>query len=144
MGHPGTDTKHFDDVVEFAKSIGMIALPLYKEQAGYLLNSLLVPLISAATDLLMKGVADHETIDKTWMIGSGAPVGPFGILDIIGMTTAYNINLMTAVKTKNPLKIKTAEYMKEHFIDKNKLGVMTGEGFYKYPNPAYKNEDFLK
>lgn len=144
MGHPGTDPQVFGAVVEFAKSIGMVALPLHKEQAGYIVNSLLVPLLSAATDLLVNEVADVETIDKTWMVATGAPTGPFGILDIVGITTAYNINKMSAEATEDPIKIKTVAYLKEHFIDKNKLGVATGEGFYTYPNPAYQAPDFLK
>jgi 3-hydroxyacyl-CoA dehydrogenase len=144
MGHPKTDSDVFDTVVAFAKAIGMIALPLYKEQPGYILNSLLVPLLSAATNLLVKGVSDVETIDKTWMAATGAPVGPFGILDVIGITTAYNINKIAADETQDPLKIKAVALLKEQFIDKGKLGVATGEGFYKYPNPTYKQKDFLK
>ncbi|MCI0921209.1 3-hydroxyacyl-CoA dehydrogenase [Sphingobacterium rhinopitheci] len=144
MGHAGTDKKVFDEVVAFAKEIGMVALPLHKEQPGYILNSLLVPLLNAATDLLINDVAEVQTIDKTWMIATGAPFGPFGILDIVGINTAYNINAMQAAATKNPSKIKTVEYLKTNFIDKNKLGVATGEGFYKYPNPAYKEDGFLK
>lgn len=144
MGHAGTDPNVFKDVVLFAKAIGMLALPVLKEQPGYILNSLLVPLLAAATNLLVNEVADVETIDKTWIKATGAPVGPFGILDVIGITTAYNVNVIAAEKTQDALKIKTVKYLKEHFIDKNKLGVATGEGFYKYPNPAYKNPDFLK
>lgn len=144
MGHADTDKTVFDALVDFAKAIGMVALPLYKEQPGYILNSLLVPLLSAATNLWVNDVADVETIDKTWMVATGAPMGPFGILDVVGITTAYNINQMQAEKTQDPVKIKTVEYLKEQFIDKNKLGVATGEGFYKYPNPAYKEKDFLK
>lgn len=49
MGHPTTDPKVFDDLTAFAKAIGMLPLPLHKEQPGYILNSLLVPLLSAAT-----------------------------------------------------------------------------------------------
>ncbi|GGG43825.1 3-hydroxyacyl-CoA dehydrogenase [Bizionia arctica] len=143
MGHINTDPKVFEDVVSFAKAIGMLALPLNKEQPGYILNSLLVPLLGAATDLLVNKVADPETIDKTWMKATGAPLGPFAILDVVGITTAYNITKMAADSTNDELKIKTVKYLKENFIDKNKLGVSTGEGFYKYPNPAYKNPDFL-
>ncbi|MDV3768755.1 3-hydroxybutyryl-CoA dehydrogenase [Elizabethkingia anophelis] len=144
MGHPGTDKNVFNDIVAFSKAIGMVALPLQKEQPGYIVNSLLVPLLSAATNLLVNEVADAETIDKTWIVATGAPTGPFGILDIVGITTAYNINKMAADATNDPLKIKTVEYLKTNFIDKNKLGVSTGEGFYTYPNPAYKKDDFLK
>ncbi|ERJ57987.1 3-hydroxyacyl-CoA dehydrogenase [Sphingobacterium paucimobilis] len=144
MGHPGTDKEVFDTIVGFAKTIGMVALPLYKEQPGYIVNSLLVPLLTAATNLLVSGVSDAETIDKTWMVATGAPIGPFAILDIVGITTAYNINKMAADATGDALKVQTVKYLKEQFIDKNKLGVSTGEGFYSYPNPAYKAKDFLK
>ncbi len=143
MGHPQTDPEVFEDVVTFAKDIGMLALPLHKEQPGYILNSLLVPFLSAATDLLVKEVADPQTVDKTWMKATGAPLGPFAILDIVGINTVYNINKMASEKTKDPAKIRTAEYLKENFIDTNKLGVATGEGFYSYPDPAYKSKDFL-
>ena len=144
MGHPGTDKAVFEQVVNFAKSIGMVALPLHKEQPGYIVNSLLVPLLSAATDLLVNEVADAQTIDKTWMVATGAPVGPFGILDVVGITTAYNINKIAATASKDPGQIKVTEYLKKHFIDTGKLGVVSGEGFYKYPNPAYEDPDFLK
>ncbi len=144
MGHPGTDPQIFETVVAFAKSIGMVALPLHKEQPGYIVNSLLVPLLGAGLGLLVKGVADVETIDKTWMVATGAPVGPFGILDVVGITTAYNINKIAAEKTKNGHEQKVVDYLKTHFIDTGKLGVATGEGFYTYPNPAYQDPDFLK
>lgn len=144
MGHPGTDKAVFDSLVSFAKNIGMIALPLHKEQPGYIVNSLLVPLLNAATNLLVNDVADAHTIDKTWMAATGAPTGPFAILDIVGITTAYNINKLNADATGDPLLVKTVDYLKKNFIDTNKLGVATGEGFYKYPNPAFLDPDFLK
>ena len=105
MGHPQTDPEIFKDVVIFAKAIGMLALPLHKEQPGYILNSLLVPLLSAATELLVNEVADPQTIDKTWMKATGAPVGPFAILDIVGIKTVYNINKMASEQTQDHLGI---------------------------------------
>jgi 3-hydroxyacyl-CoA dehydrogenase len=142
MGQSKTDPNVFKQVIEFAKQIGMITLPLHKEQPGYILNTLLVPLLDAATYLLVNDIADYQTIDKTWMTATGAPMGPCGILDIVGITTAYNINLMAVAN--HPEKEKVIQYLKTNFIDTNKLGVSTGEGFYKYPNPAYKDKDFLK
>ena len=144
MGHPTTSPKVFNDMVEFAKRIGMLPLPLHKEQPGYILNSLLVPLLGAALDLVVNEVADPPTVDKTWMKATGAPVGPCAILDVVGITTAYNINKMAAEKTQDADKIKVVKYLEENFINKNKLGVATGAGFYTYPNPAFQKEDFLK
>ncbi|TYS14832.1 3-hydroxyacyl-CoA dehydrogenase [Rossellomorea vietnamensis] len=144
MGHPGTDKNVFEDLLKFAKAIGMVALPLYKEQPGYILNSLLVPFLEAGQMLLVKDVSDAHTIDKTWMIATGAPKGPFAILDIVGITTAYNISNAKAEATGSPEFAKLASMLKTEFIDKGKLGRETGEGFYTYPNPAYEDPDFLK
>lgn len=144
MRHPGTDSAVFDDVVAFAKAIGMVALPLHKEQPGYILNSLLVPLLEAAQQLLVKEIADVETIDKTWMVGTGAPLGPFAILDVVGITTAYNIGLAKAKATGKPEYEQVAHLLKTEYIDKGKLGRSTGEGFYKYPNPSFAQPGFLK
>lgn len=144
MKHAGTLDSVFEDVLAFAHAIGMVALPLHKEQPGYIVNSLLVPLLGAALDLWVRDVSDVETIDKTWMVATGAPVGPFGILDVVGITTAYNINKMAADATLDPVKIKITEVLKSEYLDKGRLGVATGEGFYRYPDPNYKKEDFLK
>ncbi|WP_226671187.1 3-hydroxyacyl-CoA dehydrogenase [Metabacillus litoralis] len=144
MKHPGTDMKIFDEVLEFAKAIGMVALPLHKEQPGYILNSLLVPLLEAAQKLLVKEISDPETIDKTWMIATGSPKGPFAILDIVGITTAYNISNARAQATGSEEYAKLASLLKTEYIDKGKLGRETGEGFYTYPNPNYEKPDFLR
>lgn len=144
MKHEGTAERYFDEVLAFARSIGMVALPLHKEQPGYILNSLLVPLLDAAEMLYVNEVADPYTIDKTWMIATGAPLGPFAILDVVGLQTAYNIVQMKAAQTKRDDYIRLAKLLKEQYIDKGKLGRATGEGFYKYPNPAFLEEDFLK
>ena len=144
MSHATTNPEVFQLVVDFAKHIGMVTLPLHKEQPGYIVNSLLVPLLDAATSLLVNDVADVETIDKAWMVSTGAPIGPFGILDVVGITTAYNINSIKFEKTKSETAGKVVDYLKKNFIDQNKLGLSTSEGFYQYPNPAFKEADFLK
>jgi len=144
MGHPDTDLEIFNRVVEFAKEIGMVPIPIHKEQNGYVLNSLLVPLLSAAANLFINGVTDVESIDKTWMISTGVQMGPFGVMDLIGMQTMYNVEKLWGEKLGDKAMISRAEFIKENFIDKGKMGVVTGEGFYKYPNPSYEHPDFLK
>ncbi|WP_144513852.1 3-hydroxyacyl-CoA dehydrogenase [Bacillus sp. FJAT-22090] len=142
MGHAGTDENIALQVIEFAKSIGMIPLHVKKEQPGYILNSLLVPFLSAGQTLWATGVADPETIDKTWMIATGAPMGPFAILDVVGIQTAYNI--VQAEAQVDPSKQPIVEKLKTEFLDQGKTGQGSGEGFYKYPNPRYLDADFLK
>ncbi|MFD1860916.1 3-hydroxyacyl-CoA dehydrogenase [Aeromicrobium camelliae] len=129
MGTSKTDPEVYRKVVAFAEEQGMVPIEIKKEQPGYVLNSLLVPLLNAAGALYANGVADPETVDKTWRIGTGAPLGPFQIFDVVGLTTAYNVSIMGDETSQ-----KFAKLLKENFIDKGKLGVATGEGFYTYPS----------
>lgn len=126
MGTPETDPAVADRVQTFAEAIGMIAIRLHKEQPGYVLNSLLIPFLGAAAELLVKGVADPETIDLTWRKATGAPAGPFQIYDVVGLRTAY------AIASADPRSAVWAAYLKEHYLDQGKLGVESGEGFYRY------------
>lgn len=132
MGHADTDPEAYETVAQFALQIGMIPLRLKKEQPGYILNSLLVPFLNAGQALYANGVADPETIDLTWRCATGAPAGPFQILDVVGLTTAYNIVIMNP-EAANPETTagRIAVLLKEK-IDAGKTGVNAGEGFYKY------------
>ena len=127
MGHPGTSPAVYDATVEFARRIGMQPIEIHKEQPGYVINSLLVPFLQAALSLVVNGVADPETIDKTWRITTRAPEGPLQLVDIAGLNTVYNIAAASDEQGK-----ANARYIKEHYIDKGKLGRASGEGFYKY------------
>ena len=132
MGHPDTDPEIYKETVKFADEINMIPLQLHKEQPGYILNSMLVPFLTAAQTLLATGVSDHETIDRTWELATGAPAGPFKILDIVGLETAYNINQMKPdAKTEGSVSNLIGKLLKEK-IDKGETGVNAGAGFYKY------------
>ncbi|WP_089605578.1 3-hydroxyacyl-CoA dehydrogenase [Acinetobacter piscicola] len=142
MGHASTDREVFDDLVEFAKAINMLPLPIYKEQPGHILNSMLVPYCISALELWVKEVSDPETIDKTWMKSFGSPKGPFAILDIIGINTVYNVAKLNI--DTSPLMARIAERLQTEFIDQGHLGMPTGKGFYSYPNPAYESDTFLQ
>jgi len=128
MAQDQTDPEVFEQVAVFAEEIGMVAIRVKKEQPGYVLNSLLVPLLDAASDLWVRGVADIETIDLTWRKATGAPLGPFQIFDVVGMMTPYNLNKDSA----NPVKREFAERIKAEYIDRGRLGVASGRGFYEY------------
>jgi len=128
MGTDLTSPSAYETVVEFARDMGMVPIEIKKEKAGYVLNSLLVPFLNAAGELLVDGIADPETIDKTWRIATGSPSGPFQIYDVIGLMTPYNV----ARADPRPKSQAFAALLKEQYIDKGKLGVATGEGFYRY------------
>jgi len=128
MGSPKTDPGIFQTVTDFVNQIGMIPIIFNKEKSGYVLNTLLSPLLAAACELYIKGIADIETIDKTWRIATGSPAGPFEIIDVIGLNTIYNI-LMQSEDVRYKM---FASYLKKNYIKEGKTGYLSGEGFYKY------------
>ncbi|WP_243344206.1 3-hydroxyacyl-CoA dehydrogenase [Anaerococcus sp. AGMB09787] len=135
-----TEDEYVEIVTQFAKDIRMQPLVLKKEKAGYLLNSLLIPFLTSGLDLYATGVADIEDIDNAWKIGTGAPMGPFDIYDIVGLKTPYSINEDLA---KNPKENFVYDFDKmqavlKEKIDDEKIGVETGEGFYKYDEDGNK------
>lgn len=134
MAQSETDSRYFDQIMDFAKEIRMLPLPVRKEKAGYLLNSMLVPLLFSGMDLYVSGVSDPESIDRAWTMGTGAPKGPFQMMDVIGLTTVYNIVLMQAkaASASAPYHFEDMKSMLKKHIDEGKTGVAVGEGFYKY------------
>ena len=142
MAHDTTGKEYFDEIIEFANDIRMVALPVNKEKKGYLLNSMLVPFLLSGFDLMVNGISDPESIDKAWTLGTGAPKGPFQIMDTVGLTTVKNIveqyqkvpGLFSPLlkKMMMPYNYKGMLEILNKYISENKLGVSTKEGFYKY------------
>lgn len=132
MRHKGTNDESVKAVEAYAKEISMVPVIIEKENPGYVLNALLVPFLDAAEKLYVEGIADFEDIDKIWKISTGSPKGPFEVFDIVGMETPYNL----AKAKQGADEEGTTQYkivkMYEKMIDEGKLGIQTGEGFYKY------------
>lgn len=144
MAHAGTSDETLRAIVRFAIEIGMVPIPIQKEQNGYVLNTWLVPLLSATQSLITNGVSTPEYIDRTYLIANrGCAVGPCGIMDIIGMKTCYDVMNYWGNEKQDPQLLSNADYIKQHFVDQGKLGLQTGQGYYSYPNPAYQQSGFL-
>ncbi|MBB1070099.1 3-hydroxyacyl-CoA dehydrogenase [Limosilactobacillus sp. RRLNB_1_1] len=143
MGTAQTDSQVIEEATDFSREIKMVPIVLHKEQHGYILNSLLIPLLASGLNLWAKGIAEPEMIDKDWMISTGAPMGPFGILDMVGLRTAAQIERNTYAQTKDESHKAIADKMDE-MIKEGHEGKESGQGFYTYPNPAFMDPKFLK
>ena len=142
MPHPGTAPKTITLIKAFADKIGQTALVLKKETSGYLFNAMFMELVKAAQTLASNGVASVEDIDRAWMGVMNAPVGPFGIIDRIGIDTVLKITDYWAEMQKDPQAKKNADFMR-NYVEEGKLGVKIGQGFYEYPNPAFVKPGFI-
>jgi 3-hydroxybutyryl-CoA dehydrogenase len=143
MAHAQTSEETLTAVTRFAIEIGMVPIPVRKEQNGYVINTWFVALLQASLSLVVNGVSTPQDVDRTFMITNGCAVGPCGMIDVVGMTTAYNISSYWGDLNKDEQMLKNAAFIKEHFLDTGKLGLQTGEGLYKYPDPEYAKPGFL-
>ena len=143
MPHPGTSPDTVAAVEDFAKRIGQIPIVLKKENHGYVFNAMLTTLLESAQTLAEQSIASVEDIDRAWMGVMHTAVGPFGIMDGIGIDTVYSITDYWAKKTGRPQQAANARFLKQ-YVDKGCLGVKTGQGFYTYPGPAFQKPGFLQ
>jgi len=142
MPHPGTSQETIDLIHDFAKSIGQLPIMLHRENNGYVFNSMLSTLFMSALTLASKDVASIEDIDRAWMGVMHTPMGPFGIMDQVGLKTVWTITDYWA----NALDDKNAQFNAKfigQYVEKGYLGAKTKQGFYSYPNPAYGQPGFL-
>lgn len=138
MPHPGTAPEMIPLLQDFGKKLNQVPVLVKKESPGYIFNFMLMALIGAAGKLKTHDIGSIEDIDKSWMVNFNMPMGPFGILDNIGLETAWHVT-----KDRPDSASKAFAALLKTYVDQGKLGEKSGEGFYKHPNPAYKNIDFL-
>nr|WP_237726923.1 3-hydroxyacyl-CoA dehydrogenase NAD-binding domain-containing protein [Rhodococcus jostii] len=144
MAHPETARDTLIAATEFGIEIGMVPVPIQKQQNGYAINTWLVPLLNAAQTLVTNDVATAEDVDRTYMIvNRGCSMGPLGLMDVIGMTTVFNVLDHWGHVNNDEQMLRNAHYIEKNFLDQGLLGLQTAHGYYNYPDPAYGADDFL-
>ena len=138
MPHSTTEPWITDLLMELGPILWQTPVFVKKENPGYVFNYILMALIGAAGALKTNDVASIEDIDRSWMGNFKMEMGPFGILDTVGLDTAWHI--LSSQKDK---KSQAFSAFLKDYVDAGKLGVKTGEGFYTYPNPRYKEKGFV-
>lgn len=131
MPHPGTARETLERLRTVAEDLGQSVIALQMEHPGYVFNNMLNALLRSALELAVNGVAPPATIDKAWAEIMHAPIGPFGILDRVGLDTARDIAQLGVEHTKDPMLQRIVDYL-DGYIQGGRLGVKTGGGFYSY------------
>jgi len=142
MPHPGTSSETIELLYAFAERIGQIPIVLKKESHRYVFNAMFDGLLGAALTLVRTRIASVEDIDRAWMGCMKMPRGPFGMLDGVGLDTAWEISQYWAKELDDPERQAIADFLRE-YVDKGWLGIKSGRGFYSYPDPAYRDPGFL-
>jgi 3-hydroxybutyryl-CoA dehydrogenase len=133
-----TSAETFDRAFDFALKLGKEPITA-KDNSGFVVNLLLVPYLIDAINALEHGVASVSDIDKGMQLGTGYPMGPFTLLDFVGLDTTYKI-----------AEIMFDEYREKRYAPPPLLkrmvlagmyGKKSGKGFYDYStNPPKESE----
>jgi 3-hydroxybutyryl-CoA dehydrogenase len=124
-----TSEATFERAFDFARSLGKEPIAC-RDNSGFIVNRLLVPYLLDAVRALEEGVGTAEDIDKGMQLGCGYPMGPFTLLDFVGLDTTYYI-----------ANIMFEEYREKRFapppllkqmVQAGRLGKKSGRGFYDY------------
>jgi 3-hydroxybutyryl-CoA dehydrogenase len=124
-----TSEEAYGRAFEFARSLGKEPIAC-RDNSGFVVNRLLVPYLLDAIRALEEGVGSVEDIDKGMQLGCGYPMGPFTLLDFVGLDTTYYI-----------ANIMFEEYREKRFapppllkqmVQAGRLGKKSGRGFYEY------------
>jgi 3-hydroxybutyryl-CoA dehydrogenase len=124
-----TSDEAFDRAYAFAKSLGKEPVSC-RDNSGFIVNRLLVPYLLDAIRAFEEGVGSIEDIDKAMQLGLGYPMGPFTLLDFVGLDTTYYITHVMFEEYRE--KRFAAPPLLRKMVLAGRYGRKSGQGFYSY------------
>lgn len=127
-----TDPAVTDEAMKFATSLGKVPIRT-SDRSGFIVNRLLVPYLLDAVRALEEGAGTVEDIDKGMKLGCGYPMGPFTLLDFVGLDTTYYIANIMFEEFRE--KRFAPPPLLKRLVIAGRFGRKTGKGFYDYTDP---------
>ncbi|MEO8575569.1 MAG: 3-hydroxybutyryl-CoA dehydrogenase [Gemmatimonadales bacterium] len=124
-----TSDETVDTAFEFVKKLGKEPIRA-KDNSGFVVNLLLIPYMIDAINALEANVASVEDIDKAMQLGAGYPMGPFTLLDFVGLDTTYKIAEIMFDEYRE--KRYAPPPLLKRMVIAGMYGRKSGKGFYDY------------
>jgi 3-hydroxybutyryl-CoA dehydrogenase len=127
-----TSSEVYDTAYEFGKKLGKVPVRT-SDKTGFIVNRLLVPYLLDAIRAYEEGVGSIEDIDNAMKLGCGYPMGPFTLLDFVGLDTTYYITHVMYDEFKE--RRFASPPLLKRLVMTGWYGRKTGKGFYDYADP---------
>jgi 3-hydroxybutyryl-CoA dehydrogenase len=137
-----TSNDVINKVVKLAKQTDLIPLVTKKESMGFIFNRIWHAIKKEAMHVANEGIATIEDVDRAWMVLLNYPIGPFGLMDMVGLDVIKDVFMSYYHETGKQDELPPAILTEK--IERGDLGRKTGKGFYNYPNPAFTDPNWLK
>lgn len=124
-----TNTQTTETIVRLAKEMGKVPV-ICKDSPGFIVNRVARPFYIESLRLAEEGLADVGTTDRL-LEASGFRMGPFKLMDLIGNDINYAVSCSLYEQLNNPDRLKPSVIQEKH-VKEGKLGIKSGEGYYKY------------
>ena len=136
-----TTDEAVEAAVAFSRSIGVTPLMVLRESTGFIFNRVWRAIKKECLTVVDEGVASFEDVDRAWMSLYDTDVGPFGLMDRVGLDVVRDIELVYHGESGDPTD-KPPKILVDR-IERGDLGVKAGKGFYTYPDPEYRRSGWL-
>jgi 3-hydroxybutyryl-CoA dehydrogenase len=142
MGGTRTPSELVEQAAAWVRTLHCIPLTVKKEILGFCFNRVWRAIKREVLHMWADGFVDLRDVDRAWMVFTGMNMGPFGLMDAVGLDVVYDIEMVYYEDSGDP-KDRPPDLLKA-MVDRGELGAKSGKGFYTYPNPEYERPDFLK
>ena len=142
MGGTRTSDETFARSKAWIEAIGCVPLVVKKECMGFVFNRIWRAVKREALRSWAEGYADYKDMDRAWMIWSGMIIGPFGMMDFVGLDVVYDIEMSYYLDSNNPTD-KPPEALRK-MVERGELGLKAGKGFYDWSDPEFLKPEFAQ
>lgn len=140
MGCGATTPETMRVMEAFARSLGLFTAVVQGESKGFIINRIWRAVKRESLAVVDAGHATPEDVDRLWALFWGTSIGPFGMMDGVGLDVVADIEDNYIAISQDPTDRRSTTL--HGLVARGKLGEKTGHGFYDYPDPAFRRPNW--
>ena len=131
-----TDARHIERVAALARRSGLVPVVAEAESTGFVFNRVWHAVKRESLKVVAEGVASAEDVDRLWCLSMEASIGPFAMMDRVGLDVVLDIERHYASQSGD--SNDAPPQLLVDMVARGELGRKSGRGFYTYPSPAWE------